>query len=113
MSTLFTKILNGEIPGDILYKDDVCFALRDIQPQAPKHILVIPRQELRSVAAAEAAEQSLLGHLLLVCARVAREAGLEETGYRLVINTGKDGGQTVDHLHIHILGGRQLTWPPG
>ena|ERR1700722_5819841 len=111
--TLFTKILKGEIPGKIVYQDEQCAALMDIQPQAPHHLLVVPRKEIVSVAHATAADQELLGHLLLTAAKVARDLGFSEGGYRLVINTGKKGGQTVDHLHVHVLGGRQMEWPPG
>lgn len=113
MASIFTKILNGEIPGKFLHKDEHCAAIADIQPQAPKHILIFPRKEIRSVATASMDDQKILGHMLLVAAKVAREQGLEEGGYRLVINTGKLGGQTVDHIHIHVLGGRQMQWPPG
>jgi len=113
MATLFTKIFKGEIPGKFVYQDDLCGVLVDLQPQAPKHFLVIPRKELISVAHAAAEDEKLLGHMLLVAAKVAKQEGLTANGYRLVINTGKEGGQTVDHLHIHILGGRSMHWPPG
>ena len=111
--TLFTKIIRGEIPAKIVHQDEHCAAFLDISPQAPKHILVVPKKELVGVASAAREDQELLGHLLLTAAAVAREQGLGESGYRLVINSGKDGGQTVDHLHIHILGGRAMSWPPG
>ncbi len=111
--TLFSKIIDGEIPGDFVYRDDRIVAIRDIGPKAPTHILIIPVKPLRGVDAASAEDQALLGDLLLVGARLARELGLEETGYRLVINVGADGGQTVPHLHVHLLGGRALGWPPG
>lgn len=112
-TTIFGKILRGEIPAEFLYEDERCVAFRDINPQAPVHILVIPREHITSVAAAEASHEALLGHLLLVAAEVARLEGLAASGYRLVTNIGRHGQQSVEHLHIHILGGRQLTWPPG
>lgn len=113
MSTLFTKLINGEIKGEILYQDDLCAAILDYRPQAPKHILIIPKKELSSLADANTQDQPMLGHLLLIAAKIARDQGVSETGYRLVLNVGKDGGQSVDHLHIHLLGGRALDWPPG
>jgi histidine triad (HIT) family protein len=113
MASLFTKIINGEIPGKIIYKDELCVALVDIEPQAPQHVLVVPKQEIRSIAHAREADEKLLGHLLLAAGKVAKQLGVSEGGYRLVINTGKNGGQSVDHLHIHLLGGRPLAWPPG
>ena len=111
--TIFAKILAGEIPADKVYEDDDVIAFRDVSPQAPTHILVIPRKPLVSVADAKPEDAELLGKLLLAAAQVAREQGLEEDGYRLVTNVGKLGGQSVYHLHIHLLGGRQLRWPPG
>jgi len=111
--TLFTKIIDGEIPGDFVYRDDRIVAIRDIAPKAPTHILIIPVKPLVGVDVATAEDQALLGDLLLVGARLARELGLEADGYRLVINTGADGGQSVPHLHVHLLGGRPLAWPPG
>lgn len=110
--TIFSKIIRKEIPANIVYEDDLALAFKDINPQAPVHILVIPKKPLPSVADATPDDQALLGHLLLVAKQVAQEAGLTN-GYRLVMNTGVDGGQTVYHLHIHILGGRGLAWPPG
>ena len=110
--TLFSKIIRREIPADIVYEDDLALAFNDISPQAPVHILVIPKKPLPQLAAAESEDHALMGHLLLTAKRVAQQAGLEN-GYRLVINNGADGGQTVDHLHLHILGGRQMQWPPG
>lgn len=111
--TVFSGILSGEIPADIVYEDDLAVAFNDINPQAPTHILIIPRRPLTSIAGADEADAKLLGHLLLVAARLARKIGLDETGYRVVTNIGQDGGQTVDHLHLHLLGGRPLGWPPG
>lgn len=113
MASLFTKIFNGEIPGKIVYQDELCGVLVDIQPQAPTHLLVIPKKEIVSVHHADETDQKLLGHLVLVAARMARELGVAEDGYRLIINTGRDGGQSVPHIHVHLLAGRPLHWPPG
>jgi histidine triad (HIT) family protein len=110
--TIFKRIIDGEIPADIVYQDDACLAFRDIDPKAPVHILVIPRKEILSLATLEEQDQSLIGHLVLVAAEIARQEKLDH-GYRLVVNCGPDGGQSVDHLHVHILGGRRLGWPPG
>jgi histidine triad (HIT) family protein len=110
--TLFSKIIRKEIPADIVYEDDLALAFRDINPQAPVHILVIPKQPIAKLADAESEDGALMGHLLLTVKRVAEQLGLSN-GYRVVINSGSDGGQTVDHLHLHILGGRQMKWPPG
>ncbi len=110
--TIFGKIIRREIPSDIIYEDDLALAFKDVNPQAPVHILVIPKKPLATLAEAESQDSDLLGHLLLTAQRVAEQAGLTN-GYRVVINTGPDGGQTVYHLHLHILGGRQMSWPPG
>lgn len=110
--TIFGKIVRKEIPADIVYEDNLAIAFRDINPQAPVHILVIPKQPIAKLADAESRDHALMGHLLLTAKRVAEQAGLTG-GYRIVINNGPDGGQTVDHLHLHILGGRQMGWPPG
>ena len=111
--SLFEKICDKEIPAEIVYEDDQVVAFRDIAPAAPTHILIIPRKAIPRVNEAQAEDQSLLGHLLLKAAEVARSLGLSESGFRLVINNGKDGGESVPHLHCHILGGRPLQWPPG
>jgi histidine triad (HIT) family protein len=110
--TIFSKIIRKEIPADIVYEDDLALAFRDVQPQAPVHILVIPKKPIESIAAATTEDAALLGHLLLTIKRVAAQEGLDK-GYRVVINTGEDGGQTVFHLHLHLLGKRAMTWPPG
>ncbi len=110
--TIFSKIIRREIPADIVYEDDLALAFKDITPQAPVHILVIPKKPIPQLSAAESEDHALMGHLLLTAKRVAEQAGLEN-GYRLVINNGTDGGQTVSHLHLHILGGRHMQWPPG
>jgi histidine triad (HIT) family protein len=109
--TIFGRILRGEIPCDQVYADAQCLAFRDVAPQAPVHILVIPRQHLVGLADADDSHAALLGHLLLVAARVARQEGL--AGFRTVINSGAEAGQSVFHLHVHVLGGRPLAWPPG
>ena len=110
--TVFAKIIRGEIPARIVHDDDLCLAFHDVAPQAPVHVLVIPKRPLASLAEVAEAAAPLLGHLVAVATRLARSLGLE-TGYRLVVNCGPDGGQSVDHLHVHLLGGRRLGWPPG
>jgi histidine triad (HIT) family protein len=110
---LFCHIASGEIPARTVYEDEQVVAFADTNPQAPVHLLVIPRRHVENVAALQPGDCELMSHLMLVAARVAREAGVEESGYRLVLNVGADGGQTVGHLHIHLLGGRGLGWPPG
>jgi histidine triad (HIT) family protein len=111
--TLFEKICDKEIPATIVHEDDLCVAFRDIAPQAPVHILIIPRKPITRVGLAGEEDESLLGHLLLTAAKVARSGDIAESGYRLVINNGRDGGEAVPHLHVHLLGGRKLQWPPG
>ena len=110
--TVFAKIIRGEIPARIVHEDDRCLAFHDVQPQAPVHILVIPRTPVENVAALDRDDEALAGHLVLVAAEVARKLGITD-GYRLVFNCGRDGGQSVDHLHLHLLAGRRLGWPPG
>ncbi len=110
---LFCRIIAGEVPSTRVYSDDHVYAFHDINPAAPSHILVIPRKHLGSVYDAGAEDEALMGKLLLAANRIAAEQGLGETGFRYVINTGDEGGQTVHHLHLHILGGRQMSWPPG
>jgi histidine triad (HIT) family protein len=112
MSCLFCRIIEGSIPSTAVYQDEQCYAFPDINPQAPTHILIAPREHLVSLAEAGSQQPELLGHLLLIAAQIARDKGLSK-GYRAVINTGDDGGQTVAHLHVHLLGGRPMTWPPG
>ncbi len=111
--TIFTKIIQREIPADIVYEDADCLAFRDIHPQAPTHILLIPKKEIPSMVETREEDKDLLGHLMVKAADIAARQGLAEEGYRLVVNTRAFGGQTVHHLHIHILGGRPLSWPPG
>jgi histidine triad (HIT) family protein len=109
--TIFSKIIKREIPATIIYEDDLALAFRDVNPQAPVHFLVIPKKPIVKLAEATTEDQSLLGHLLIVASKVAAQEGL--TGFRLVTNNGAEAGQTVFHLHIHVLGGRSLDWPPG
>ncbi len=111
--TIFGAIARGETEVELVFQDERAVAFRDISPQAPVHLLVIPRQSLVSLAEVGENDTELLGHLLQVCARVARQEGLEDGGYRVVTNVGGDGGQSVFHLHLHVLGGRALGWPPG
>ena len=111
--TIFGKIIRREIPADIVYEDDQVLAFRDVTPQAPVHILIVPKRPIQNLLDAEPADTLLLGKLLLAAAHVARTLGLDETGFRVVVNAGPDGGQSVDHLHLHLLGGRPLHWPPG
>lgn len=110
---IFAKIVRKEIPATIVYEDDRALAFRDVGPKAPVHILVIPKKDLARVSEAKAEDEPLLGHLLTVAAAVARQEGIDDTGYRLVINKGRDAGESVPHLHVHLLGGRVLGWPPG
>lgn len=113
MGTIFTQIINREIPADIVYEDETCLAFRDINPQAPVHVLLIPKKPIVSMATVGTEDQTVLGHLMVKASEIASSLGLGENGYRLVVNTNEDAGQSVFHLHIHILGGRKLTWPPG
>tara|TARA_B110000093_G_scaffold62034_1_gene67161 strand:- start:4755 stop:5093 length:339 start_codon:yes stop_codon:yes gene_type:complete len=112
MSTLFEKIIAREIPAKIEHEDDQCIVIHDIDPQAPTHFLVIPKQLIPRLAEAPAENQAVLGHLLLTAAAVAKKLNLEG-GFRIVINNGKDAGESVPHLHVHVLGGRPMAWPPG
>jgi histidine triad (HIT) family protein len=113
VSCLFCRIIAGEIPGEFVHQDERCVVIRDINPQAPTHLLVVPREHLESLDDASQKDESLLGHLQRVGARVANDAGHAETGYRTVINNGAGAGQSVLHLHVHVLGGRPMNWPPG
>lgn len=110
---LFCKIIAGDVPSEKVFEDENCVAFNDISPQAPEHILIIPRMHLDSLDKAEGSQREILGHLLLTAAEIAREKGFAGDGYRVVINTNSDGGQTVFHLHVHLLGGRQFVFPPG
>ena len=110
--TIFKRIIDREIPARIVYEDDHCLAFHDVHPQAPTHVLVIPKREIASLDALADADAALVGHLTMVACKLAGQLGLTN-GYRLVVNCGPDGGQSVDHLHLHLLGGRPLGWPPG
>ncbi len=110
--TIFKKIIDGDIPADIIYEDDLCLAFNDVSPQAPVHVLVIPKREIASLKDVGDDDTELMGHLLQTIRKIADQLGLEK-GYRVVNNCGSEGGQSVDHLHFHLLGGRNLKWPPG
>jgi len=112
-SCLFCRIIAGEIPGDLIHKDEHCVVIRDVNPQAPTHVLVIPREHLESLDDASQRDEALLGHLLRVGARVVNGEGRADGGYRTVINNGAEAGQSVFHLHVHVLAGRSMNWPPG
>lgn len=111
--TLFEKICSGEIPAEIVYQDDLCVCFRDISPQAPTHLLLVPRKPLPRLSLAGEEDAALLGHLMLTAGRIARSCGIDESGFRLVINNGPDAGEAVPHLHLHLLAGRKMEWPPG
>lgn len=111
--TLFEKIVAREIPATIVYEDDLVLAFRDVKPQTPTHVLIVPKKPIPRLAEAHPEDHKVLGHLLLKAAEVAKNAGLEKTGFRIVINNGPDAGESVPHLHCHILGGRHMGWPPG
>jgi histidine triad (HIT) family protein len=112
MSCLFCKIVEGVIPSTPIFEDDLGYAFADINPQAPVHVLIVPREHIPSMIDTDQSRRALLGHLLWAAAEIARNKGLAN-GYRIVVNTGEDGGQSVDHLHLHLLGGRPMAWPPG
>ena len=111
--TIFKRIIDGEIPANIVYEDEQCLAFHDVTPQAPVHILVIPKKEITSIDDLSTEDEQLVGHLFLVIQQIAREQGLAENGYRVICNCGEGGGQTVFHLHYHLMGGRNLEWPSG
>jgi len=111
--TIFHKIIRKEIQADILYEDELCLAFRDVNPVSPSHILIIPKKTIPSLKEIEAEDKELLGHMLLCCSEIAREQNIADEGYRVVINTGENGCQSVFQLHMHLLGGRKMTWPPG
>ena len=113
MSTIFTKIINKEIPADIIYEDEELLAFNDISPQAPVHILIIPKKEIATLNDLEDTDQILVGKMLSLAKKLAKKHGINETGYRTIFNCNEDGGQTVFHIHLHLLGGRKLDWPPG
>ena len=111
--TIFTKIINREIPAQIVYEDDLCLAFRDVHPQAPTHILLIPKKEIASMNDIRDSDAEVMGRLMTTVPKIAAQEGLTKTGYRVVVNTGENAGQSVHHIHLHILGGRSLAWPPG
>lgn len=113
LATIFTKIINKEIPADIVYEDDLCLSFKDISPQAPVHVLLIPKKQVANMQELEEGDRDLVGHIMVQVPKIAKKLGLDELGYRVVVNCKKYGGQEVDHLHLHILGGRQMNWPPG
>jgi len=112
VTTIFSKIIKREIPADIVYEDDLCLAFRDVNPQAPTHVLIIPKQEIARLTDAKPEDQALFGHLMLAAVKVARELGVDES-FRVVVNNGAEAGQSVFHLHLHLLAGRKFRWPPG
>jgi histidine triad (HIT) family protein len=111
--TLFERIINREIPAQIIHEDNKCVAIRDANPQAPIHVLIIPKRPLSRLGEAAESDAALLGHLLLTAASIAKREGIDESGYRVVLNHGRHAGESVPHLHVHLLGGRQMKWPPG
>jgi histidine triad (HIT) family protein len=113
MSTIFSKIIAREIPARIIHEDDQCVAFHDVNPQAPVHFLVVPKKAIPRIGASTAEDEPLLGHLLFIAQTLAKKEGLADSGFRVVINNGPDGGETVPHLHVHVLGGRPMAWPPG
>jgi histidine triad (HIT) family protein len=112
-ATIFKRIIDREISAEIVYEDDQCLAFRDVSPQAPTHVLVIPKKEIASLDELADGDAELMGHLWLVIRNLARQLGVDKSGYRVTVNCGAEGGQTVNHLHFHLLGGRPMTWPPG
>jgi histidine triad (HIT) family protein len=112
VTTIFGKIIRRELPADIVYEDEHCLAFRDVNPQAPTHVLVVPKKEIDKLSSAQGDDEALLGHLMLAAGKVARQLGVGDA-FRLVVNNGARAGQTVFHLHLHILAGRRFNWPPG
>ena len=113
MSTIFSKIINKEISADIVYEDELCLAFKDINPAAPVHILIIPKKEIPTINDISNNDKSLIGEMFIVAGKIAKKLKINKNGYRVVFNCNEDGGQTVFHLHMHLLGGRSLSWPPG
>ena len=113
MSCIFCKIVAGEIPADILYQDDDVMCFRDVAPQAPTHLLVIPKKHIGSIVELEQSDTDIAGKILVTATKMAKQDGVSESGYRVAMNCGDEGGQTVGHIHMHVLGGRQMGWPPG
>lgn len=113
MDCIFCKIINGEIPSSKVYEDDLVYAFKDINPEAPIHVLIVPKKHIESAHQIDESDFQRVGHIHLIAQQIAKESGIDQSGYRLLTNIGKDGGQSVSHLHYHLLGGRQLKWPPG
>ena len=113
MSTIFTKIINREIPADIIYEDDEILAFNDINPQAPIHILIIPKKEIKTINDIRSEDTAIIGKLFLIAKKIAKQVDISEDGYRVVMNCNEYGGQSVYHIHLHLIGGRKLSWPPG
>ena len=113
MSTIFTKIINKELDANIVYEDDVCLAFHDINPVAPTHVLIIPKKEINTINDIEDIDKNTIGHLFVAAKNIAKDLSIDEDGYRIVFNCNDNGGQTVFHIHMHLLGGRKLLWPPG
>ena len=113
MSSLFTKIINKEIPAEIIYEDNDVLAFNDINPQAPVHVLIIPKKEIKTINDIKVEDKEILGKIFLVAKKIAKKLNIDKTGYRTVFNCNEDGGQSVYHIHLHLLGGRKLNWPPG
>lgn len=113
MDCIFCKIINGDIPSQKVFEDDLVYAFKDINPEAPIHVLIVPKVHIESIAKIDPSHHVLIGHIHSVAQRIAEDFGIQDSGYRLLTNIGKHGGQTVEHLHYHLLGGRQLQWPPG
>jgi histidine triad (HIT) family protein len=111
--TLFEKLIQRQMPADVVYEDDDLFAFRDVNPQAPVHVLIVPKRVISRLAAAQTSDADLLGRLLLAAGKIAEQLGLSRGGFRVVVNNGPDAGETVPHLHVHLLGGRAMSWPPG
>jgi histidine triad (HIT) family protein len=112
MDTIFEKIINRDIPAEILFEDEICIVIRDIEPQAPVHCLIIPKKKIERISLSKSSDQSTLGHLLLIARKTATDEKLD-SGFRIIINNGHEGGESVPHLHVHLMGGRQMNWPPG
>ena len=113
MPTIFNKIINKDIKSDIIYEDDISLAFKDIMPQAPTHVLIIPKKEIKTINDVSNNDKELIGHLFIVAKKIAKKLKIEDSGYRIVFNCNEDAGQTVFHIHMHLLGGRKLLWPPG
>mgnify|MGYP003981607641 CR=1 FL=1 len=113
MSTIFNKIINKEITADILYEDDLSIAFKDLNPQAPEHILIIPKKSIKTINDIKESDKSLIGHLFIVAKNIAKDINISESGYRIVFNCNENAGQSVFHIHMHLIGGRKMLWPPG